>query len=170
MFVIFGWGHHKSENLGPVLPKKCANCKNEEYWQLYKISKWFTLFFLPVFPYDSNKLIVCPVCNHGTAVDATTYEQYKAIAEINKAFSENTITQDERDQRLTEIFTELERTEKAEQAKHSEESKGFAQQVSEKTDEELKVLLGKNREEYNPAFMLAVEEEAKKRGLSAQAE
>lgn len=165
MFVIFGWGHHKTENLGPVLPKKCGNCKNEEYWHLYKTSKWFTLFFFPLFPYESDKMIICPVCNRGTAVDLETYKSYASIAEINKAFSENTVTQEERDSKLSEIFTDLENKELAEKTKQVEESKNFVEQIKEKSDEELRELLNKNREEYNPAFMIAVEDEAKKRGI-----
>lgn len=114
MFILFGWGHTKNENFGKVLPRKCGNCKNEEYWSLFKISRWFTLFFIPVFPYQTKRFTICPVCQCGTEVNDNQFESYKTIAGINAAYQNQTISQEERDQRLAAVFTELEKNENTE--------------------------------------------------------
>src|SRR5699024_11803132 len=54
MFFIFGFGHQKRKNYGTTGQINCPNCNNEVAWKLEKVSHWFTLFFLPVFPYKTN--------------------------------------------------------------------------------------------------------------------
>jgi hypothetical protein len=52
MFFIFGWNHQEIKQLGPVEQHNCKNCTNVEYWRLDKVSRYFTLFFIPIFPHD----------------------------------------------------------------------------------------------------------------------
>jgi len=65
MFFIFGWGRATNSDLGPTLPIVCPNCRNDTVWHLHEHKKWFTLFFLPIFPYESNHLFLCPICSRG---------------------------------------------------------------------------------------------------------
>lgn len=74
MFVLFGFGHTKVKKTGETKPEQCSNCNNIKPFHIVERSKWFTLFFVPVFPYSKEKAIVCPVCNNtrlqGTVEDA----------------------------------------------------------------------------------------------------
>ena len=65
MLIVFGWGHQKTKILGSVLPRECENCHNCDAWVLVDVSNWFSLFFLPIFPYQVRHLLVCPVCGSG---------------------------------------------------------------------------------------------------------
>jgi len=69
MFVIFGFGHTKVKKVGETKPGKCAHCNNVNKFDIVERSKWFTLFFLPVFPYSKEKAIVCPVCKSGRKLE-----------------------------------------------------------------------------------------------------
>lgn len=168
MFVIFGWNHQIVKNSGPVLPQVCPNCKNDEYWHLLKISTWFTLFFIPVFPYENNRLIMCPICKEGLKIDSETFTVYKSIAEINTDFTENRITESERTSKLEEYFTILEDKNNSLKGLQIEESKNFTQQVESKTNQELISILSDDSDKYNPAFLFAVEGELNKRGIKPE--
>jgi uncharacterized protein YbaR (Trm112 family) len=168
MFVIFGWNHQIVNNIGPVLPQVCPNCKNDEFWHLLKISTWFTLFFIPVFPYENNRLIMCPVCKEGLKIDADTYTIYKSIAEINIEFSEKRITESERITKMEEYFKILEEKNNSLRVRQLEESKDFTQQVESKPNHELIEIFNGDRDKYNPAFLFAVEEELSKRGIKPE--
>ena len=65
MFFIFGWGRGTDKDLGPTLPINCPNCHNDTFWHFHKRERWFTLFFIPVFPYESKYLFICPTCSRG---------------------------------------------------------------------------------------------------------
>jgi len=101
--IIFGWGHQKSKNYGPVFKHHCDHCNNDDYWTLHKISTWFTLFFIPVFPYESKCLLICPVCNYGVELDGQKFNELKVIAENNSALIEGRITEEEYKNRVNQL-------------------------------------------------------------------
>ena len=104
MFFIFGWNKPIFKSFGAVQQHQCSNCHNSEFWQLKKISRYFTLFFIPVFPHDNDYWYYCPVCNHGINIDLKTYHFYKSIAEINTSFLEHKIDESERQKQLNSIY------------------------------------------------------------------
>lgn len=59
MFFIFGWGKTTVTDYGSLNASYCGNCNNMSSKHLIKIRKWFTLFFIPVIPYESNYQILC---------------------------------------------------------------------------------------------------------------
>ncbi len=63
--VIYGWGRQTLKDEGGVLPAKCPNCNNLVEWRLVRRRVWFTLYFIPIFPYTNQHWLVCPVCNMG---------------------------------------------------------------------------------------------------------
>lgn len=168
MFVIFGWNHQIVSNIGPVLSQVCPNCKNDEYWHLLKISNWFTLFFIPLIPYENKRLIMCPVCKEGMRIDGETFTVYKSIAEINKDFMEKRITETERNSKLEVYFNVLEQKNNATLLLQQEESKDFTRQVESKTSQELLNILNDDNDKYNPAFLIAVQEELRKRDIKPE--
>ncbi|MBI3928565.1 MAG: zinc-ribbon domain-containing protein [Armatimonadetes bacterium] len=80
---MFGLGHRKEKKLGPVARRVCPNCHNEDFWELREISTWFTLFFIPLFPYGREHLLVCPICRLSAAVPADEVEPLTRQAQAN---------------------------------------------------------------------------------------
>lgn len=53
----------------------CDNCGMDSHWQLLNLWKWFTLFFIPLFPFHKKKVLVCPSCEYGVKVTKKNKEQ-----------------------------------------------------------------------------------------------
>ena len=71
--IIFGWDYRKVQNYGPVKRERCNSCSNETTYQLQKLSTWFTLFLIPVIPYRTNYLLVCPICKNYEEIDSSEF-------------------------------------------------------------------------------------------------
>ncbi len=165
MIFIFGWGHQKITAYGHAEEQECSHCHNKAKWELKKIQNYFTLFFIPIFPYQSNYFYHCPICNQGLKIDREHFEIYRNIAEVNADYHAGTISGDEKDKRLTQIYSDLETRRLAEQAKNEAGSKKFDEVVREKSDEELKRILSSNHAQYSPEFIVSVQAEVERRGL-----
>ncbi len=103
MFIIFGWGKQAMKDEGPVFRNTCEHCKNNDYWQLYTRRTWFTLFFIPVFPYSTEHLLLCPICNYGYEVEKAKYNELKEIARCNTELLDKRITEEEHAERLKQL-------------------------------------------------------------------
>lgn len=63
--LIFGWGHRTTKQYGAFEQKNCSRCNNTKQWEYIHVRTWFTLFFIPIIPYESTYARICPVCgNH----------------------------------------------------------------------------------------------------------
>ena len=163
MFVIFGWNHQKITNYGAVEQHKCQNCHNTEFWQLDKISKYFTIFFIPIIPHGNDYWFHCPTCNYGVELDKSEFENYKSIAEINSAFLEEMITEEERVKELELIYKTIDKINSEKRETNINESKEWVDLVRTKSNDELYSITNEKRREYNPAFIIAAEMEIEKR-------
>ena len=103
MFFIFGWGHQAKSEIGQVFKHACSHCNNDVYWTLWKYTYWFTIFFIPIFPYESKKLLLCPVCSYGIELSDTKYNELCQIIEANKLLSAEKITRLEYLNRIKQI-------------------------------------------------------------------
>ncbi|HUD44468.1 MAG TPA: zinc-ribbon domain-containing protein [Patescibacteria group bacterium] len=103
MPIIFGWGRRTVKSIGVVFKNLCNNCHNEEYWVMTKVVTWFTLFFIPIIPYETKYFLSCPVCKYGVTLDDNQLEKLKPIAETNQLFAEGKITQEDYAARLNEL-------------------------------------------------------------------
>lgn len=101
--IIFGWGHQTIKQIGVTFKNLCANCHNEDYWVLTRIMTWFTLFFIPVFPYSIKYFLSCPVCQRGVTLDSKQTEQIKPLAEANQLLLDGKITQEEYQTKLNQL-------------------------------------------------------------------
>jgi hypothetical protein len=100
MFFIFGWGRQKIKNHGVTFKNVCSCCHNEDYWQLAKITTWFTLFFIPVIPYENKYFLFCPVCEKGVYIKSDKYNELRILAEANSDLIAGKITEIEYNNRL----------------------------------------------------------------------
>jgi len=62
---IFGFGKRDFKVLGETDVRKCDNCSHERPFKYVHEKRWFTLFFIPIFPYKERDLLVCSVCGAG---------------------------------------------------------------------------------------------------------
>ena len=76
-FIIFGWNKVTSDILGVFFNKThCSHCNNDARWNLTRIKKWITLFFIPIIPYSNEHWTICPICGWGRKL---TKEQISRI-------------------------------------------------------------------------------------------
>lgn len=165
MFVIFGWGKQEVTSYGPVHYHTCPKCNNSEYWQLQKISHYFTLFFIPIYAHNRGYWYYCPICNNGIALDLDVVKYYMAIAEANTAYINKAISDDELSARTAVANSAIDEIERLKNLKYLKESKDFKAVVSRKTDEELAFIGNDRPDKYSPPFLIAVEQEMKQRNL-----
>lgn len=166
MFFIFGWGHKKSTDYGPVEEHECQNCHNTRMWNLTEIASYFSLFFVPIFAHDKEHWLRCPICTYGIKLDKEDFESYKSISELNKAFVENGMTNEEKDKRIKEIHLAMDERYAEDRRKSETESGKWESVVAEKADEELLTIITRKRGEYSLAFLIAAEREVEKRKLN----
>lgn len=68
MFVIVGFGRRKKRDFGEITQVRCPRCNNEVLYHLTRTLTWFTLYFIPILPYRSERRLECPICSHGMRV------------------------------------------------------------------------------------------------------
>ena len=83
--ILFGWGRRVVKDIGPLFFDTCGRCNNEVYFRLLQITTWFTLFFIPIFPYSVENLIVCPTCQCTAKFPKEQMKDAKVLALRNKA-------------------------------------------------------------------------------------
>ena len=74
MFFIFGFGHRKFSRKG-VVKGNCARCNNQVDKELIKATSYFTLFFVPLIPYGTKHLLVCPICRDSAELSKEEFER-----------------------------------------------------------------------------------------------
>jgi hypothetical protein len=79
MFFLFRWGRGTSKDLGPTLPITCPNCHNDTVWHFQRLQRWFTRFFLPVFPYESKYVFLCPICSQGVHLEGDELDHARRL-------------------------------------------------------------------------------------------
>lgn len=77
--IIFGT-RGMAKLLG-VLFYACAYCHQEAAQRLVQRATWFTLFFIPVFPFSKTRTISCAYCGGQTSLDKETAERFVADAD-----------------------------------------------------------------------------------------
>jgi len=93
--IIFGWGFQTSKDYGPIEVINCPNCNNLGWWNLVTLKKWFTLFFIPIIPYDFDNLLMCQVCNRGFLLSNDEIARAKIISKLMNEYFKKNITWEE---------------------------------------------------------------------------
>ena len=63
-FFIIGFGKRTIDHLGSAGMRLCPNCHNRAEWSKLRVRSWFTLFFVPIFPYKTETVAECPICHY----------------------------------------------------------------------------------------------------------
>jgi hypothetical protein len=163
--IIFGWNHPETKQYGAIEPNRCSKCRNTEPWILYRLSRWFTLFFIPIFPHGYTYWHSCPICSHSLDSKYEAFKIYKEIAKINLAYADNKIDALEKLNQLKELHEKIRQSNEDQAKKDLEKSDDFKPLVMAKSDEALLGILNGDKNDYSPAFLISVEREVKFRGL-----
>jgi uncharacterized protein YbaR (Trm112 family) len=83
--IIFGWGKQTRKDHGPTMHLVCPNCHNEAWWHLYTIRNWFTLLLVRAVPYDTQYLLLCPVCSRGLRLNSDRFRQARSLSQATRA-------------------------------------------------------------------------------------
>lgn len=72
------WGSKGyNNNIGQTRYKAvCKNCNNQVTYEAIEYGKKFSLFFIPLFPVNKQRMIVCPICQYGYEVSKEELETY----------------------------------------------------------------------------------------------
>ena len=62
MLLIFGMRNRVRQH-GACVAATCPRCHNEVVLTYLVVTRWFTLFFLPVIPFGRRRHLVCPICS-----------------------------------------------------------------------------------------------------------
>ena len=112
--IIFGWGHQTIKQIGVAFKQICGHCHNEDYWVLTRIMTWFTLFFIPIFPYSVKYFLSCPMCKYGLTLDQKQIDEIKPLAEVNQLLLDGKITQEEYQFKINQLNSGVVETKTAE--------------------------------------------------------
>lgn len=69
MLLIFGMRNRVHQH-GPCVAATCPRCHNEVMLTYLVVTRWFTLFFIPLIPFGRRRMLVCPICSWQREVPA----------------------------------------------------------------------------------------------------
>ncbi len=76
MLILFGTRGFKS-SYRENIHKTCQICNHQEF-SITTVSKWFTLFFIPIFPIAAKKYyFICQKCHNGYEIKSDIAKQFK---------------------------------------------------------------------------------------------
>jgi hypothetical protein len=101
--IIFGIRGGKRKDHGAALPVTCPNCNNQTFYRYLTVSKWFTLFFIPVIPISSKHYLMCPVCTRATELDHAGRERAAKLVELTARFQSGGMSEEAFGQALREL-------------------------------------------------------------------
>lgn len=81
MIIIVGnkhFAHHRGRTAEKIT---CPSCGHSLNFVLNTVSSWFTMVFIPVFPYRFKRRVECPFCRTCLRVDK---ERYNALLKTRK--------------------------------------------------------------------------------------
>ncbi|WP_282071374.1 hypothetical protein [Polaribacter atrinae] len=153
--------------LGSVDTCECPKCLNISKWSLLEMEEYITILnIIPIIKIGNNYSLFCEVCNHQEILSKKHFKNYKKKLDIEWLFSENEITEQERNLKINEINIIIEKAKINKLNTSPEERKECKELASKKTDEELLTIYFKERYKYIPAMITAVKSEIAKRNLT----
>jgi hypothetical protein len=93
--IIFGWGRGKTKDHGAAAPLVCPQCHNQTFYRYFSVTKWMTLFFIPVIPYSTKHFLVCPVCTRAVTLDASGRGVAQKMVELTSSCQAGAMSQEE---------------------------------------------------------------------------
>jgi len=106
--IIFGWGNRYVKDFGSTIIQTCTICSKENYFNLVRVRYWFDLFFIPIFPYNTEYHLLCPNCQNGLKLeDENQIETLKEMSKIIERFDEKEMTKKETTKEYNKLIKKL---------------------------------------------------------------
>ena len=61
----------------------CNHCNNDSNFKVFKTSRWFTFFWIPIFPFSVTHYVACPICNYGKEVTKDVIQKLQEANALN---------------------------------------------------------------------------------------
>lgn len=68
MLIVYGTKSFKKVVL-KAGTATCGHCGNNVNYNLTKVNRWFTVFWIPIFPFSFKHYLLCPICEYGYQLD-----------------------------------------------------------------------------------------------------
>lgn len=66
----------------------CPSCKKNSYWELCRLTIWFSILGLPLIPYKKSYGLVCDKCNHLVEISEEEFNSINNQVSINPRHKE----------------------------------------------------------------------------------
>jgi zinc-ribbon family len=63
------WGFRSRNNVMGQMQYPCPKCGQNSFHTVVRSRRWFTLFFIPIFPFTKSSLSRCNICGFQTQID-----------------------------------------------------------------------------------------------------
>jgi hypothetical protein len=104
MLIIFGM-RNRAHQHGPCVAATCPRCHNEVVLAYLVVTRWFTLFFLPVIPFGRKRLLVCPICSWQREVDVKSEQLALEMIKITASWKAGQLSDDEYARRVDAFWS-----------------------------------------------------------------
>lgn len=74
MLILWGTKGFVKDGGMSVDPTPCLSCGAQGTKKLFRVRNWFTLFFIPIFPFSSKYIVKCTRCGREDVVKAAKEE------------------------------------------------------------------------------------------------
>jgi hypothetical protein len=106
MLIIFGMRNRVHQH-GPCVAASCPRCHNEVVLIYAVITRWFTLFFIPVIPIKRNRMLICPVCSWRREVPKSSEPLALEMIGITENWKAHQLADDEYSRRVDAFWSFL---------------------------------------------------------------
>jgi zinc-ribbon family len=106
MLLIFGM-RSRSHQHGPCVAASCPRCHNEVVLIYLVVTRWFTLFFIPVIPTSKRRMLMCPICHWNREVPKSSEHLAVEMIGITEQWKTKQLGDTEYGQRVEAFWTFL---------------------------------------------------------------
>ena len=81
MILLFGYRSQPKVEGG--LKHICASCNRQTIHAIVRVMKWFTFFFIPIFPFSNKLFMKCSLCGMGGELKEEAKEKIEKLISKN---------------------------------------------------------------------------------------
>src|SRR6266700_4883018 len=67
--IMIIWGFRTRNNVMGQMQYPCPKCRQNSFHTVVRSRRWFTLFFIPLFPFTKSSISRCNICGFQTQID-----------------------------------------------------------------------------------------------------
>jgi len=79
--MILLFGYKTKPKIEGGFKHKCINCKRATIHSIVRVTKWFTLFFIPIIPFSNKLFVKCNLCGMGGELKEEAKEKIEKLIE-----------------------------------------------------------------------------------------